>query len=127
MTAYADAAVQGGTLPRATVRSQVVVPLRFPDGFTATAEVVTFHGLVDGKEHLLLALGKWEQALLDRLLGEGLPATAVEDIVTAMSGAASSHDEMLYRVDEPVPRLRERAEETEQLRRLPDPHHAGTH
>lgn len=49
---------------RATVRSQVTVPLRFPDGFTASAEVLTFHGLADGKEHLLLALGAWEQALL---------------------------------------------------------------
>ncbi|WP_427004225.1 GTP cyclohydrolase II RibA [Pseudarthrobacter sp. H2] len=49
----------------AAVRSQVTVPLRFPDGFTATAEVLTFHGLADGKEHLLLALGEWEQALLN--------------------------------------------------------------
>lgn len=49
----------------AAVRSQVTVPLRFPDGFAATAEIMTFHGLADGKEHLLLALGEWEQALLD--------------------------------------------------------------
>ncbi|MBT2550958.1 GTP cyclohydrolase II RibA [Arthrobacter sp. ISL-65] len=48
----------------ATVRSQVTVPLRFPDGFSTTAEVLTFRGLVDGKEHLLLALGQWEQTLL---------------------------------------------------------------
>ena len=39
------------------------MPLRFPDGFTAEAEVMTFSGLADGKEHLLLALGEWEQAL----------------------------------------------------------------
>ncbi|MBT2597130.1 GTP cyclohydrolase II [Arthrobacter sp. ISL-72] len=51
-------------LNAAAVRSRVTVPLRFPDGFTSTAEVLTFHGLVDGKEHLLLALGSWEQALL---------------------------------------------------------------
>lgn len=50
----------------AAVRSQVTVPLRFPDGFSATAEIMTFHGLADGKEHLLLALGEWEQALLDQ-------------------------------------------------------------
>ncbi|WP_305884413.1 GTP cyclohydrolase II RibA [Pseudarthrobacter cellobiosi] len=50
----------------ATVRSQVTVPLRFPDGFAATAEIMTFHGLADGKEHLLLALGEWEQTLLDQ-------------------------------------------------------------
>jgi GTP cyclohydrolase II len=48
----------------AAVRSRVTVPLRFPDGFTATAEVLTFHGLADGREHLLLALGAWEQSLL---------------------------------------------------------------
>lgn len=48
----------------ATIRSRVTVPLRFPDGFVATAEVLTFHGLADGKEHLLLALGGWEQTLL---------------------------------------------------------------
>ncbi len=51
-------------LSRAAVRSQVTVPLQFPDGFRATAEVLTFNGLADGKEHLLLALGEWEQALL---------------------------------------------------------------
>jgi GTP cyclohydrolase II len=50
----------------AAVRSQVTVPLRFPDGFAATAEIMTFHGLTDGKEHLLLALGAWEQTLLDQ-------------------------------------------------------------
>ncbi|MFJ5695892.1 GTP cyclohydrolase II [Arthrobacter sp. NPDC093125] len=92
MTAYIETAAQATARPRATVRSQVVVPLRFPDGFTATAEVLTFHGLADGKEHLLLALGKWEQALLQRvsgprvsgprLAGAGLP----ED-VTAAKGA----------------------------------------
>ncbi|MEY9776617.1 GTP cyclohydrolase II RibA [Arthrobacter sp. MW3 TE3886] len=49
--------------PSAAVRSRVLVPLRFPDGFEAAAEVLTFSGLADGKEHLLLALGEWEQAL----------------------------------------------------------------
>lgn len=73
MTACAEAAAHATTVPRATVRSRVAVPLRFPDGFTATAEVLTFHGLVDGKEHLLLALGTWEQALLDRLSAEEMP------------------------------------------------------
>lgn len=47
----------------ASVRSQVSVPLLFPDGFTVAAEVLTFHGLADGKEHLVLALGEWERAL----------------------------------------------------------------
>ena len=44
-------------LPAATVRTQVTVPLRFPDGFATTAGVVTFNGLVDGREHIALRLG----------------------------------------------------------------------
>jgi GTP cyclohydrolase II len=39
------------------VRTRVTVPLEFPDGYRTTAEVVTFNGLSDGKEHLALALG----------------------------------------------------------------------
>lgn len=75
MTACVETAPQASALPAAvrsqvatrhqvTVRSQVTVPLRFPDGFSTTAEVLTFRGLADGKEHLLLALGQWEQQLL---------------------------------------------------------------
>ncbi|MFU8850819.1 GTP cyclohydrolase II [Micromonospora sp. SL1-18] len=45
------------TLPMATVRTQVTVPLRFPDGYVTTARVHSFHGLVDGREHLAFALG----------------------------------------------------------------------
>ncbi|ASN53482.1 GTP cyclohydrolase II [Sinomonas sp. R1AF57] len=44
----------------AAVRTRVRVPLRFPDGYQTTADVFTFHGLADGKEHLLLGLGGWE-------------------------------------------------------------------
>lgn len=47
-----------------SVRSQVSVPLRFPDGFSVAGDVLTFDGLADGKEHLLIALGEWERALL---------------------------------------------------------------
>ncbi|MDT0196482.1 GTP cyclohydrolase II RibA [Arthrobacter sp. AB6] len=39
------------------------MPLRFADGFTATATVFTFDGLKDGKEHLLLSFGGREQAV----------------------------------------------------------------
>jgi GTP cyclohydrolase II len=45
------------TLPTATVRTQVTVPLRFPDGYATTARVYSFHGLVDGREHLAFGLG----------------------------------------------------------------------
>ncbi|MFD0274856.1 GTP cyclohydrolase II [Kitasatospora sp. NPDC127111] len=41
----------------ATVRSRVRIPLTFPDGYRAEAEVFTFHGLSDGAEHLALAFG----------------------------------------------------------------------
>jgi GTP cyclohydrolase II len=46
--------------PRATERSRVRVPLRFADGFATTAEVVTFHGLLDRAEHLALVFGDQE-------------------------------------------------------------------
>jgi GTP cyclohydrolase II len=44
-------------LPTATIRTEVVVPLRFADGYTTAARVYTFDGLVDGLEHLAFALG----------------------------------------------------------------------
>jgi GTP cyclohydrolase II len=47
------------------VRTRVTVPLAFPDGYATTAEVVTFTGLSDGKEHLALGLGDFG--------GEGTP------------------------------------------------------
>lgn len=50
----------------AAVRTQVDVPLRFADGYRTTARVFTFDSLVDGKEHLLLALGDWEAAASGR-------------------------------------------------------------
>jgi GTP cyclohydrolase II len=44
-------------LPDAVIRTQVRVPLRFPDSYATTALVTSFGGLVDGREHLALALG----------------------------------------------------------------------
>lgn len=43
--------------PAATPRARVRVPLRFHDGYSVDAELVTFHGLVDGQEHLAIVLG----------------------------------------------------------------------
>ncbi|MEV6635892.1 GTP cyclohydrolase II [Actinoplanes sp. NPDC051470] len=51
------------TVPAAAVRTRVVVPLEFPDGYATSADVFTFTGLVDGKEHLALGLGDWRGAL----------------------------------------------------------------
>ncbi|GAB6902151.1 GTP cyclohydrolase II [Kineosporia succinea] len=51
------------TTPAAGIRTQVTVPLAFPDGYTTTAEVFTFTGLTDGREHLALGLGDWRARL----------------------------------------------------------------
>jgi GTP cyclohydrolase II len=48
-----------GGVPVATVRARVPVPLRFPDGYAASAIVFSFDGLWDGREHLALGLGDW--------------------------------------------------------------------
>jgi GTP cyclohydrolase II len=45
------------TPPAATVRTHLTVPLRFADGYSTTARVFTFDGLVDGREHVALGLG----------------------------------------------------------------------
>jgi GTP cyclohydrolase II len=60
-------------LPAATIRTQVPVPLRFSDGYTADAAVFSFHGLVDGREHLALGLGDWAGALSRSVDGGGAP------------------------------------------------------
>jgi GTP cyclohydrolase II len=57
----------------AIVRTRVTVPLRFADGYATPAEVVTFDGLVDGREHLLLGLGDWRQALARSASGGAAP------------------------------------------------------
>ncbi|MEV4349092.1 GTP cyclohydrolase II [Actinoplanes sp. NPDC049596] len=54
------------------VRTRVRVPLRFADGFTATADVITFTGLVDGKEHLALHFPGPAEVPLVRLHSECL-------------------------------------------------------
>ena len=45
------------SLPVATIRTQVTVPLQLPDGYTTTARVFSFDGLVDAREHLAFGLG----------------------------------------------------------------------
>jgi GTP cyclohydrolase II len=56
----------------ARVRTRVRVPLRFPDGYSTTAEVFTFTGLVDGREHLALGLGDWRAAVRRADTGPGV-------------------------------------------------------
>jgi len=63
-------AVPGPASAEPSVRTRVAVPLRFPDGYATAADVFTFTGLADGKEHLLLGLGDWRRAL-ERSAGGG--------------------------------------------------------
>ena len=58
---------------KATVRQQVTIPLRFGDDYTTTARVMTFDGLVDGREHLALGLGDWQRALTKSAAGGRAP------------------------------------------------------
>jgi GTP cyclohydrolase II len=51
------------TLPAARVRRQVMIPLKFADGYHTRARVLTFDGLVDGLEHLALGLGRYAEAV----------------------------------------------------------------
>jgi GTP cyclohydrolase II len=55
------------------VRRAVTVPLRFGDGYSTTAQVMTFDGLIDGKEHLALGLGDWRRALAKSAAGGRAP------------------------------------------------------
>ncbi|MEU4428987.1 GTP cyclohydrolase II [Actinoplanes sp. NPDC024001] len=64
---------QAATALKATIRRQVTVPLRFPDGYATTARVMTFDGLADGKEHLALGLGDWQRALTKSAAGGRAP------------------------------------------------------
>ena len=57
----------------ATVRRTVTVPLRFADGYATTAQVMTFDGLTDGKEHLALGLGDWRRSLARSAAGGRAP------------------------------------------------------
>ncbi|MCV2489880.1 GTP cyclohydrolase II [Geodermatophilus sp. YIM 151500] len=57
----------------AAVRTRVTVPLRFPDGYATTADVLTFTGLADGREHLLVGLGDWRGALGRAAAGGAAP------------------------------------------------------
>lgn len=71
-------------LPRAAVRTRVQIPLRFPDGYATTADVHTFDGLADGREHLLLGLGDWRGRI--DALATGGPAPLVRPHSECLTG-----------------------------------------
>jgi GTP cyclohydrolase II len=62
----------------------VAVPLRFLDGYATRAQVFTFDGLTDGREHLAFGLGDW-QASLHRSAGGG-PAPLVRPHSECLTG-----------------------------------------
>jgi GTP cyclohydrolase II len=72
------------TLPTATVRTKVPVPLRFSDGYATTACVISFNGMVDGREHLAFGLGDWAGSLA-RSAGGG-PAVLVRPHSECLTG-----------------------------------------
>jgi GTP cyclohydrolase II len=71
-------------LAPAAVRTRVTVPLRFADGFSTTAEVLTFTGLADGREHLALGLGDWTGAVARAAAGG--PAVLVRPHSECLTG-----------------------------------------
>jgi GTP cyclohydrolase II len=60
-------------LPAGTVRTQVLLPLRFADGYSTKARVFTFDGLVDGREHLAIGLGNRSGPLVPERVDNGVP------------------------------------------------------
>jgi GTP cyclohydrolase II len=72
--------------PPARVRTRVTVPLAFPDGYSTVAEVFTFTGLVDGREHLALGLGDWRATLARRGGPAGVPAPLVRPHSECLTG-----------------------------------------
>jgi GTP cyclohydrolase II len=60
--ASAGSVISAAPLAPAHVRTKVRVPLQFPDGWETVADVFTFTGLADGKEHLALGFGDYAGA-----------------------------------------------------------------
>jgi GTP cyclohydrolase II len=70
-------------LPTATIRTQVSVPLRFADGYATTARVISFDGLVDGRENLAFGLG---DRAVDPMSGDRWPAPLVRPHSECLTG-----------------------------------------
>ena len=80
-----QASVPAAPAPAAvSVRTRVRIPLRFADGWSTSADAVTFAGLADGREHLALALGDWRAALARS--GAGGPAPLVRPHSECLTG-----------------------------------------
>ncbi|MFF8596608.1 GTP cyclohydrolase II [Streptomyces sp. NPDC015220] len=73
--------------PAATLRARVRVPLRFPDGYRVDAELVTFHGLTDGQEHVAVVLGAPGSAPVPGSAPDRAPASVPGPASSAPAGA----------------------------------------
>jgi GTP cyclohydrolase II len=60
------------SLPAASIRTEVAVPLQLADGYSVPARVFSFDGLADGREHLAFGLGERARLPLVRLHSECL-------------------------------------------------------
>lgn len=92
-------------VPAAVERTRVVVPLRFADGYATTADVMTFAGLLDGREHLALGFGDWRGALARSAAGG--PAPLVRPHSECLTGDVFGSERC-----DCGPQLREAAERT---------------
>ncbi len=45
-------------MPRAAIRRRIRIPLRFADGYSTIATVVSFTGLTDAQQHMALQIGR---------------------------------------------------------------------
>ena len=48
----------GAAAQAAAIRRRIRIPLRFADGYSTTATVVSFTGLTDAQQHVALELGR---------------------------------------------------------------------
>jgi GTP cyclohydrolase II len=71
------------SLPPATIRNQLPVPLRFGDGYSTAARLFSFDGLADGQEHLAVGLGDRAAPLTS---GDGEPAPLVRPHSECLTG-----------------------------------------
>ena len=62
----------GRVVPAATIRTQLTLPLRFADGYSTSARIVTFNRLVDEREHIAFGLGRYAESI-DLDAGAGVP------------------------------------------------------
>jgi len=47
-----------GAVQAAAIRRRICIPLRFADGYSTTATIVSFTGLIDAQQHVALELGR---------------------------------------------------------------------